>query len=285
MIKYETTIAAKRFAGLKNINLPTECPVCKGDISINESGIVSCINPLCDKKVQHKFDNAFRTLEIKGAGPAFFENAAANVKTLSELFTNLKSYNDWAGGVNGNKVAEIVESKKKETVEVATFFALFDIPGFGVKKIKTIEKLWDPKTNTWNWVKVANTRGWTADSRDKFKAGVEARADEIADMLKLFNVGSITNKVVANPTGVLEGISFCFTGAFPGYKRADLQAMVTANGGILFDSVKAGLSFLVQADPNSTSSKSTKAKKLGTAIIGPRAFLAMVDSDPEKYAN
>jgi DNA ligase (NAD+) len=52
--------------------------------------------------------------------------------------------------------------------------------------------------------------------------------------------------------------------------------MVVDNGGTI-SSVNKTLTYLVQADPNSTSSKSEKAKKFGTAIISPEAFLEMLN--------
>ena len=75
--------------------------------------------------------------------------------------------------------------------------------------------------------------------------------------------------------GVLAGMSFCFTGAMA-YKRADLEKMVEENGGEVRSSVSGDLTYLVQADPNSTSSKSEKARKIGTKIITPEEFLEMV---------
>ena len=70
-------------------------------------------------------------------------------------------------------------------------------------------------------------------------------------------------------------MSFCFTGAMA-YKRADLEKMVVDNGGTV-SSVNKTLTYLVQADPDSTSAKSEKAKKFGTAIISPEAFLEMLN--------
>jgi DNA ligase (NAD+) len=52
--------------------------------------------------------------------------------------------------------------------------------------------------------------------------------------------------------------------------------MVVDNGGTV-SSVNKTLTYLVQADPNSTSSKSEKAKKFGTTIISPEAFLEMLN--------
>jgi DNA ligase (NAD+) len=61
------------------------------------------------------------------------------------------------------------------------------------------------------------------------------------------------------------------------YKRSELEKMVVDNGGTI-SSVNKTLTYLVQADPNSTSSKSEKAKKFGTKIISPETFLEMLNS-------
>jgi DNA ligase (NAD+) len=77
-------------------------------------------------------------------------------------------------------------------------------------------------------------------------------------------------------TGSLTGKSFCFTGAME-YKRKDLQDMVTAQGGTNLDSVTKNLTYLVIADPNSTSGKAKKARELGITLISPEQFLEMVN--------
>lgn len=73
----------------------------------------------------------------------------------------------------------------------------------------------------------------------------------------------------------LAGKSFCFTGALS-LKRNEAQQMVKDLGGECKSSVSRGLTYLVQADPDSESTKSKKAKKLGTRVIGEEEFLKMV---------
>ena len=82
----------------------------------------------------------------------------------------------------------------------------------------------------------------------------------------------------------LNGTSFCFTGKILScdasgerYKRTMMQDLVVANGGIVFDSVKPGLSFLVQADTSKHGEKTRKAIALNVSIIGEDAFFAMVE--------
>lgn len=72
--------------------------------------------------------------------------------------------------------------------------------------------------------------------------------------------------------------SFCFTGAIEKvdengkrYTRKMMEALVVQNGGTV-GKVKKGLTYLVQADPESTSTKSRKAQQLGIQILSEAEF-------------
>lgn len=84
--------------------------------------------------------------------------------------------------------------------------------------------------------------------------------------------------------GKLSGKSFCFTGAIEKvdekgerYTRSRMQDLVRQNGGSVLEEVRGGLTYLVMADPNSTSSKTTKAKKLGVGLLGEADFFKMLE--------
>jgi DNA ligase (NAD+) len=77
--------------------------------------------------------------------------------------------------------------------------------------------------------------------------------------------------------GGLTGKSFCFTGSMT-RKRGDLEGMVTAAGGVVKGSVGKGLTYLVIADPNSTSSKAVAARKNGTTCISEEEFVEMANA-------
>jgi DNA ligase (NAD+) len=59
-------------------------------------------------------------------------------------------------------------------------------------------------------------------------------------------------------------------------KREELEQMVIDAGGTVKSSVGSGLTYLVIADPESTSTKAVKARKLGTKLISEAQFLKMV---------
>ena len=100
--------------------------------------------------------------------------------------------------------------------------------------------------------------------------GVKNNADRIQDII---NAGV---KVKDKVKGVLSGQSFCFTGKSE-LPRKNLQKLVEENGGEVKKSVGKGLSFLVLADPNSTSAKAKAAKKNGTELLSEEGFMEMVN--------
>jgi len=65
------------------------------------------------------------------------------------------------------------------------------------------------------------------------------------------------------------GTTVCISGKLPsGRKKADYAAPLMAAGYTLVDEVTRDLRLLVLADPDSTSAKAEKARKLGITIIG-----------------
>ena len=79
---------------------------------------------------------------------------------------------------------------------------------------------------------------------------------------------------VAETTGSLKGKSFCLTGSMS-KPRKEIEKAIEAKGGEIA-SVKSGLTYLVQADPESASSKSEKAKKLGIEILSEDKLWEMI---------
>jgi DNA ligase (NAD+) len=59
-------------------------------------------------------------------------------------------------------------------------------------------------------------------------------------------------------------------------KRSVLEKMAADVGADVKSSVGKGLTYLIIADPNSTSSKAVAARKLGTKLISEEEFLDLV---------
>lgn len=281
-IKFVNDKARKTFESYiqtADLNLPTSCPECGADVEVQENGQVRCVNPNCKKKILHKYINFFKTLEIDSAGEAFCSAAASEGNTIKFLIdkglADPDAYVRFAGGINGNKVAASLKTKLSEPISAAKFISLFDLEGFGEKKLDKVEdvllKILDGKDVL---VKdLASKEGWAETSANDF---LWAFAEVKADILQCKDFFDIGSTVVTG--GKLEGKSFCFTGkaeAIDGGRKA-CEKLVKDNGGIVASGVSKTLSYLVTDDDDSTSSKSVKAEKLGIKKITSYEFLDML---------
>lgn len=281
-IKFVNDKARKTFESYiqtADLGLPTSCPECGADVEVQENGQVRCANPNCKKKILHKYINFFKTLEIDSAGEAFCSAAASEGNTIKFLIdkglVDPDAYVRFAGGINGNKVAASLKAKLSESISAAKFISLFDLEGFGEKKLDKVEdvllKILDGKDVL---VKdLASKEGWAETSANDFLwAFAEVKAD-ILQCKDFFDIGS-----VAVTDGKLEGKSFCFTGkaeAIDGGRKA-CEKLVKDNGGIVASGVSKTLSYLVTDDTESGSSKNVKAKQLGIPVISSFQFADML---------
>lgn len=262
-----------------NLGLPASCPECGADVEVQENGQVRCANPNCKKKILHKYINFFKTLEIDSAGEAFCSAAASEGNTIKFLIdkglVDPDAYVRFAGGINGNKVAASLKAKLSESISAAKFISLFDLEGFGEKKLDKIEEILklmldgaEPTVK-----EIIEVEGWAIQSALDFLEAFKANKQDIMQCKDFFDIGSAP---VAG--GKLEGKSFCFTGkaeAIDGGRKA-CEKLVKDNGGMVASGVSKALSYLVTDDDDSTSSKSVKAEKLGIKKITSYEFLDML---------
>ena len=267
---------------------PKVCPVCNESTEI-EGKFLICNNPKCkgleignlikwinalnimdvsEKTIELLYDHNllkelcdFYTLNDQ----ELINLPGLGIKSVNKLLTNLNdnkcvSLNVFIEGLNisdfSNSRAELLMESGYDTIE----------------KIKnaTIEEL-------------IKTKGIEIKTANKIVNGLKDKEEVIQ---KLFGVGITIKqeqKEIVMKDGILNGRSFCFTGAVERidengerYTRKRLQQLVIENGGENIDSVKVGLTYLVQVDINSQSSKTVKSKKLGIQIISEKQFFEMI---------
>ena len=244
----------------KNLHLPTVCPCCGGDLNVTESGFVECPNMSCTNKVKHMFAEFFGKLEIEGAGEGFIENLSNHMSTITDA----------------------------KPMTLAKFVSIFDLRGFGEKKFLDLDKLEpfngfyeEPEAvlaavTSQDIIKHHPASMVSEDVIKKFAMEFCLKREDMVNSIKTGEFSFAPALIKEVKDGKLSGKSFCFTGKAEAIgSRSKCEELVLANGGTI-SSVKKGLSFLVQEDPSSTSSKSVKAKSLGIAIISPEEFLEMV---------
>jgi len=159
---------------------------------------------------------------------------------------------------------------------LAKFIAGYNIEGVGEKVIQNIiqtyhiKKFEDFFTSDSSQRFVCDGVGSTISK--KLHEGLNALKSDMEKTLQFVTIKvPAVKKVVA---GSLGGKSFCFTGA-ASMPRKKLWELVENNGGVVFEGVKAGLDYLVMADPNSKSSKAEKARKMGINLISEDDFVKM----------
>lgn len=276
-----------------NIEFPKECPVCHGELNVLDNGMVCCVNPSCPQKIVHKFANFFDVLAIDGAGESCVSALVNEVgmKRIPELISDAISGGNGLSAamksqVNGAKLRKNMLAAMNEPISMSKFLSLFDFDGFSEAKLSGLEHLevfggwYDNPLGT-----LATLRSYTPEKLSMLAIpGFSAYEVKLNLFTQVFDcldeitgtveMGKFTFKKSVE-LDALGGLSFCFTGAME-YNRDDLERTVKAYGGLVKGSVSAKLDYLVQADENSTSTKSKKAKQLGVKIITPEKFFALL---------
>jgi DNA ligase (NAD+) len=259
------------------ITVPVTCPVCGHNVVPDGEYLVCQNEAACPAQAVGRLKRYIQALDIKEWGEALLERlvASGKVKTPADLYRlNIPSLADL------ERISENVADKllallwEKNELPLEVLLGALSIPLCATSTIRTVMdagfdtwgKMFSATTAElerihglgpakvralWQWM---HAEGGEALMHDMLSAGVKIRE---------VRVGNLTGK------------SFCFTGKST-RKRADLEKMVTDNGGIVKGSVTKGLSYLVLADPNSGSTKAQAARKNGTVCISEEAFVAMV---------
>lgn len=185
------------------------------------------------------------------------------------------------GVVGTNSVRIMAELEKSRTSTLTDFVGSLGIKFLGRRQaeimgeigIDTLDKFLNLKSD-----ELATKPGFSTTKAEGIVQGIKKMRPEIDALLKVIKISEKEEPKMSSSTGgKLEGNSFCFSGGLPsGMVRAEAQELVRTNGGIVKESVVSGLNYLVLADPNSTSSKANKARKLGVKIISEEEFQRMI---------
>jgi DNA ligase (NAD+) len=245
--------------------VPDRCPTCKGPVVVDKQGVnLWCENPACPAKRIRQVLHYLESLNILGIGEGIAEKLCQSgmVTKLADLY--FLDQTKLVPVLGGARIAEktYLAVMEKNEIELAAFLDALGIDGLGTTTGKQFAKHF----KTLDAVRAATTDEFTAlegiglATAQKIVEGLALMRLEINELLKAIEV-----KEVVVRTGALSGMSFCLTGAMSRLRSA-IEKDIEAAGGEI-KSCGRGLGFLVQADANSTSSKSEKAKRMGVKII------------------
>jgi len=267
--------------------IPDICPEC-GEKAEIKGAYLMCTNDFCSGLGTGNLERWVKTLGIDDFGPkliqVLYEKKMANEPAdLYNLTVDQISNLDRMGERSATKILGNLRAKMQITLP--ELIAGLNIPNFGSSRTELLMAAgYDDVIKIFNATEsdLVQVKGIETTTARQIIKGIQAKANIIK---KLFEVGITIKKpeAVKIDSNKLVGKSFCFTGAISKIKpdgkrftREDMQGLVKANGGKAEDSVRKGLTFLVMADPSSTSSKTQKAKDLGVNLLSEEDFFKMV---------
>jgi DNA ligase (NAD+) len=264
----------------KPIHVPGQCPVCGAATELGPK-LLYCWNPNCSAKLVGDIEKWIKVFKIEGCGSSFLDAVIThlNVHSVADLYdlttTSLMSLD----GYQIKKAQKILHNIKAcREVELDKFIAALNIPNVGRSTAKkmiengldTIDKMMSATISDLDFLGTAASN-WVED-------GLRKRAITIQDILDKVQIKH-------KKQGVLTGKTFCFTGKLPsGMSRGVAQQLVELHGGSNHPRVVKGLDFLVQANKDSNTTKTQKARKYGTVIIDEDDFHEMIDFSPMQLA-
>ena len=273
---------------IPNIQIPTTCPYCGGDVEIrkdNDSEVLYCINPNCNGKLVNRLDHfcGKKGLDIKGLSKITLEKLINYgwLNNIEDIFALNTYKTEWAnkpgfGTVSVNKILNAIEESRK--CSTAKFICAIGIPLIGkVASEALAKKFGDYKTfreavdnNSQELYEIAGIGEVMIQTLLNYDF---TEADSIFEK----HIKEMRPVVSVSTSNKLEGKTFVVTGKLKLYKnRNQIKAVIEGKGGKVTDSVSSKTDYLINNDAESTSSKNLKAKQLNIPIITEDEFLTLI---------
>ena len=276
--------------GGKNPVPPKTCPSCEALLAMDGKYLV-CPSDECPGKTYGDILKWINSLEIDSLGEKWvstliearlLEDPADLYALSSESLVPLERMGDTLAA----KIIQNIEETRNPPLE--RFIAALNITGFSRQRarmlidegIVTLEQLLAMTSG-----EIAAVKGFADISADGIVAGLQKRA-ELIKKLKRLGVAPRKGEPAEEIDGVLNGKTFCFTGAIKRinprtekrFTRKQLQGLVKANGGRSLKDVTSKLDHLVLSNPDSKSAKARKARDLDVDILSEEEFFALLDA-------
>ncbi len=291
----------------RTIDEPTVCPFCDGAVGRRtntggDSGVATvCLNADCPKKSTGKIARWIKGLDIQGIGDSVREALIEqmNLENPAGLYT-LREDPELLASLIINADKEIRLGMKRATtilaeiensrqVSLILFMGSLGIHGLGPRRVELMLTAVPGELDT-----LADWRGGhLRDPEFAARAGVPTLGDRLQDSID--GVADVIDALVANGVTILpvdakaileasksaaadsKG-SVAITGKLPsGKKKNDYEQPLQDAGYTLVDKVTRDLTYLVLADPESTSGKAKKARSYNVQLITEEQLIALLD--------
>lgn len=254
---------------------PEFCPECGGFTKMDGENLTCTNTKHCRAQIIGRIKNWVSELNLLEWGDTLIEKLvdAKKIKTVADLYKlepkDIASL-DRLGDKTATKCHAILWENNEIALEV--FLGALSIPMIGQSTIKAIMNAGCDTLTKFGQLSAAEFEEVPGVGPTKAKSLADGLKHNQNIILQLLANGvKIKDKI----QGTLTGKSVCFTGSMQN-KRPILEKMAADAGADVKASVGKGLTYLVIADPNSTSSKAVAARKLGTTLISEEDFLDLV---------
>jgi DNA ligase (NAD+) len=281
LIDYNTNCTQRLFEMKKmNVTIPDSlkiCPHCSSKLEelINEDGDwceMYCPNEHCDGRLMESAIKFFTIAQIDGFGDKKITQIASRclITSYPMYFDILNVDVDFLLRLDGwaetSAKAFVNECNKiKTTLPFARF--LHATGWFGELGEKTLQKILDADGWDMSIEELINIEGIQTKTATTFLTGKELCNKYEWVFKPMFNFAYIKTSDVVND-GKLSGLNVCMTG----FRDKMLANQISELGGNVLDSLTKNVNCLITKDKNSTSSKITKAQKMGIEVLDIQEF-------------
>lgn len=279
---------AENLTGSDNVEIPCECPVCKGKTeirSVNEVQTLYCTNERCSAKKIKSFTLFVSrdAMNIEGLSEATLEKFIARgfIHSFADIF-HLDSVKDEIVELDGfgeKSYANLMQSisQARHTTLPRLIYSL-GIPNIGVANAKLLCRHFDydlARLRSAEQEEIAQIEGLG----DVIAASVvgyfsdEANRENLDALLGELEIETMQ---VSESEQIFSGKIFVVTGSVEHFtNRNELKAYIEERGGKVTGSVSKNTDYLINNDVNSASSKNKKARELDIPILSEEDFLLL----------
>lgn len=281
LIDYNTNCTQRLFEMKKmNVTIPDSlriCPHCSSKLEelINEDGDwceMYCPNEHCDGRLMESAIKFFTIAQIDGFGDKKITQIASRclITSYPMYFDILNVDVDFLLRLDGwaetSAKAFVNECNKiKTTLPFARF--LHATGWFGELGEKTLQKILDADGWDMSIEELINIEGIQTKTATTFLKGKELCNKYEWVFKPMFNFAYVKTSDVVND-GKLSGLNVCMTG----FRDKMLASQISELGGNVLDSLTKNVNCLITKGKNSTSSKITKAQKMGIEVLDIQEF-------------
>jgi len=248
-------------------NIPTVCPDCAAAVERNGAYLICPNGKSCPAQISGAIKRWIAKIGVLHFGTSLIDMLCETgiIDRISDIYT-LDPAVVARMDIGGRKVGGTADKAfrnlhAKTTLPLHVFIGSLGIPLVGRSTAKTLVDAGLDSLNKMSKVKVSTVAAIPGMGQTRAESFVDGFWDLLDRGVIAGLLAHIT--IAAKATGVLDGVSVCFTNV----RDNTCETAIEAAGGTVKSSVGKGLTILVAKDPKGTSGKLAKARQYGTEII------------------